>query len=165
MTLVQCAGKAWVDRTQQQTLQNYQGWILPPPLPPRHPLHPPQRPSRQVRRAMRTPRITRRKNMCHPMELFLALRLLYFRAVTSILSLPKGRNLSASRQEHSRWFTDKWYMRPMYFCPSCCSHLHQDSEQRKGGDLECNFSQGGCGEAWKLQEARCAWITSKKKRK
>lgn len=24
-------------------------------------------------------------------------------------------------------------MRIMYSCPSCCSHLHQESEQRKGG--------------------------------
>ena len=36
MTLVRCAGKAWVVKTRQQTLQTYQGWTLPPPPPPPH---------------------------------------------------------------------------------------------------------------------------------
>lgn len=66
MTLVQCAGKAWVDRTQQWTLQNYQGWTLPRPLPPPHPLHLPLPLSRQVQPAMRALLITHREPY-HPM--------------------------------------------------------------------------------------------------
>lgn len=61
MTRVQCAGKAWVDRTQQRTLQNYQGWTLPRPLR-RLPLPL----NRQVRPAMRTLPITPREPD-HPM--------------------------------------------------------------------------------------------------
>lgn len=86
MTHVQCAGKAWVDRTQQQTLQNYQGWALPLP-PHHHPLHLPLHLSHLVQPAMRTLQIIHRDAHQNGQQFF--------------FPLLHSEDLSTSSQKHS----------------------------------------------------------------
>lgn len=150
-TRVQCAGKAWVDRTQQQTLQNYQGWTLPRPL---RRLPPPL--TRQVRPAMRTLPITPRQPD-HPMSCWSLLGC----CPSELQSLPAER-LRPEQIWPGALKRQTWCpcisARP--FAPTFIRNL----DRGRGGGQQRRFCQGGCGEAWKLQEAQSAWINTRRKK-